>query len=188
MSLPSWSIPRVNIDFSAFADEYGCLGSYRITANTTSLGVGGSVCFDVTSSADSENLTYSIDPYTVVITPTPTPSPTPPPVIIISPTTSTGSITLAGGAQTTTGSFTVTNPLNSGIPSAVLTVQEISRPTQGYTTLSITNFILTPGQSQVVAFTCTSPIFHTGAAYTYTFAAVLNTGGSYPTHTHTQNF
>lgn len=188
MPLPAWSTPTLNIEFSQFASDYGCLGSYRITANTTSIAVGDSVCFDVASSANVETLTYRVDPYDINVTPTPTPSPGAPSGIIISPTTSTGSITLAGGAQTTTGSFTVTNPINSGIASAVLTVQNISRPSAGSTTLSIANFTLTPGQSQVVAFTCTSPSTHTGAAYTYSFGAVLNTGGGYPTHTHTQNF
>jgi len=188
VTLPAWSTPALSMEFSQFADEYGCLGSYRLTANATTVSVGGSVCFSVTSSASTETLNYRVDPYDINVTPTPTPSPAAPSGIIISPTTSTGSITLAGGAQTTTGSFTVTNPINSGIASAVLTVQNTSRPSSGSTTLSITNFTLTPGQSQVVAFTCTSPSTHTGAAYTYTFGAVLNTGGGYPTHTHTQNF
>lgn len=186
MSLPAWSTPTLSIEFSQFANDYGCLGSYRITANTTSIAVGDSVCFDVASSANVETLTYRVDPYGVVTSPTPTPGPSS--NIIISPTTSTGSITLAGGAQTTTGSFTVTNPSNSGIITANLTVQNISRPSAGSTTLSISTFTLTPGQSQVVAFTCTSPSTHTGAAYIYSFGAILDTGGGYPTHTHTQNF
>ena len=186
MSLPAWATPKPSIEFSQFANDYGCLGSYQITANITTIAVGDTVCFNVASSANVETLTYRVDPYGVSGTPTPSPGPSS--GIIISPTTSSGSITLAGGAQTTTGSFTVTNPSNSGILTANLTVQNTSRPSAGSTTLSISAFTLTPGQSQVIAFTCTSPSTHTGAAYTYTFGAVLDTGGGYPTHTHTQNF
>ena len=190
MTIPSWANPRPTINLSDLAGDFGCFGAYGIVANITAVVVGSVINFSVTSPGLTENLNYLIETYTEVPTPTPTPGPTlPPSPISISPATSTGSITLAGGSQTTTGSFTITNPSNSGISLASITMQEASRPTQGSTSLSITSFNLTPGQSQVVAFTCTSPPLHNGIPYVYTFAAIIaGSTNANPTHTHTQNF
>lgn len=190
MTRPSWANPRPTINLSDLAGDFGCFGSYGIVANITGVVVNSVISFAVTSPGFSENLQYQIETYTEVPSPTPTPGPTlPPSPITISPVSSTGSITLAGGSQTTTGSFTITNPLGSGISSASIIMQAVGKPTQGSTSLSIVSFSLTPGQSQVVAFTCTSPPVHSGAPYVYTFAAVISGNDKAdPIHTHTQNF
>jgi hypothetical protein len=189
VSLPPWTSTPASISLSQLGTNIGCYG-YNIIANVTVATNGTNIRFSVGSALPAENLQYEIvsssggggggGGATGPITTSP---------ITVTPSTSTGSITLAGGAQTTTGSFVVGNPVNSGIASAAISITNISRPSSGSAAVSLSTFTLAAGQTQIVSFTCTSPATHTGAPYTYQFGVlIVGDTGTYPIHTHTQNF
>ena len=133
----------------------------------------------------------------VVIQPPPPPAPPPPPPppapppppppdspLTITPATSKHANT---SMSSYSGTFKVIN-----IHSAAVTVnvQEISRPTNGSTTIqanSRSKFVLQPGESRDVGFSVTlPPPYSNDKNYEYGFAALAEGfGGRYPTHTAT---
>lgn len=108
------------------------------------------------------------------------------PIVKITPASSSGQITLAGGRQITTGYFTVTNGSLSEV--VVVNIVFSDLPVGANTSVSSSTFALNPGRSQIITFTCTSPEFHTGKPYTYIFTAVITNSPVNPIHTHVQNF
>ena len=104
-------------------------------------------------------------------------------VVSISPTSSAVNIPRQSAPVTSNGAFTVFQVSGTGD----VTVQEISSPVGGSTTVTPSSFSLGAGGSRSVTVTCTSPDGNFGNDfYTYSFA-VLTNAGSYPIYTLTQN-
>lgn len=111
------------------------------------------------------------------------PPPPPAPVfnVYLSSTSSVSTIEKVVSSKSTSGSFVVY--CNSG--NGYVTVQEIQRPTGGSTSLNVTSFYISAGQSRTINFTCTSPTGNfNNTEFTYSFA-VLGPSGSL-THVHRQ--
>lgn len=107
------------------------------------------------------------------------PPPPPAPVfnVYLSSTSSVSTIEKVVSSKTTSDSFVVY--CNSG--NGYVTVQETQRPTGGSTSLSVSSFYISAGQSRTISFTCTSPTGNfSNTEFTYSFAVL----GSFGTLSH----
>lgn len=101
----------------------------------------------------------------------------------VSPTSDSSSIFYSQNAIETSTSFTVTN---NGSASGTVTLQEISRPTGGSTTITPSTFTLAAGANRGVLVRTTSPAgLFNNTQFDYSFA-VLGAQSPYPTFTATQ--
>jgi hypothetical protein len=103
--------------------------------------------------------------------------------VYVSPTEQTVNIPRQINPVTSQGNFTVFQLVGTGD----VTVQEISRPTGGSTSISPTTFYLGAGGSRGVTVYCTSPTGnYSNNVYGYGFAILANPG-TYPTFALLQN-